>query len=73
MEISIEQLEQLLAEQRYECKLQFEKEWRNSEILKEIIAVDPEEKIANKIHRVRDAIPNAELPDEVKVLKKYLK
>lgn len=71
MNITIEQLEQLLAEQRHLCKVQFEKEWRNSEILKEIIALDPEEIIANKIHWVRDTIPQAELPNDAQVLIKY--
>ncbi len=71
MNISIEQLEQLLSEQRYLCKEKFVAEWRKSEILKDIIAIDPKEVIANKIHWVRDEICSADIPNDVKVMKKY--
>ena len=71
MEISIEQLEYLLCQQRNLCREQFEIEWKRSEILSEIIKIDPTGKIANKIHWVRDAIPSANIPNDVIILKKY--
>lgn len=71
MEITLEQLESLLSQQKSLCRFEFEKEWEKSEILKDIKTIDIEGKIYNKIHWVRDAILRADVPDDVKVLKKY--
>ncbi|NML70049.1 hypothetical protein HHL23_09570 [Chryseobacterium sp. RP-3-3] len=69
--LTIEQLQDLLNQQKTQCKFEFEGLWRNSDIRKELMLLDPEEKILNSMHEVRDKIVLAEFPDDFKVLLKY--
>lgn len=71
MEISIKQLEQLLEQQKSLCKIKFEEVWIKSDLVKELKKIDPDEKIINKMHEVRDPIVNADYPNDFNVLKKY--
>lgn len=72
MEITIEQLEQLLNEQKILCRHHFYKTWLESELVDELKKIDCGDRILNKIHEVRDPIINADYPADFNVLKKYL-
>jgi len=72
MNISIEQLEHLLNQQKHNCRKNFEEAWRSSEMVEDMLKTDPNREIINKIHLVWDAILCAELPNDVEVLKNYL-
>ncbi|KAA2223022.1 hypothetical protein [Chryseobacterium sediminis] len=69
--LTIEQLQDLLNQQKSQCRFEFEGLWKNSEIRKELMQLDPEEKILNKMHEVRDKIALASFPEEFRVLLKY--
>lgn len=69
--LTIEQLEELLWQQKNSCKHTFEKLWKSSGIRAELLKLDPEEKILNQMHEVRDLIPSADFPEDFNVLKKY--
>lgn len=69
--LTIDQLQDLLMQQKYICKYEFEQLWKNSNIRKDLMSLDPDEKILMGIHEVRDKIPGAEFPEDFKVLKKY--
>lgn len=72
IEISIKQLEQLLNEQKSLCRNHFDKVWRDSEMVKQMEKLDPEKKVINMMHEVRDPILGAEFPSDFLVLKKYI-
>lgn len=69
--LTIEQLEEMLIQQKFNCKETFDKLWRSSEVRAKLKELDPEEKILNKMYEVRDSIPSADFPNDFKVLSKY--
>lgn len=71
MNISVEQLEQLLNQQMFQCKQHFVKIWDESEFKKDLIEIDKKKVLENRIHEIRDRICGSEFPDEFKIIKKY--
>jgi len=67
--ITLENLKRLLDKQKYNCMIQTEKEWKQSELYEEIKNSDIDQ---NKFHWVRDNITSAEYPEDYETLVKYL-
>lgn len=72
MEITLEQLENLLNEQKRLCRAEFEDAWRESQIFADLLKLDPEEKVMQRIQEPRDRILSASYPSDFNVLKKYI-
>ena len=71
MEITIDQLEHLLNQQRSNCIGILETEWRKSEYRANIVANTPDDFRIEQWHEVRDSIHSASYPDDFLILKKY--
>ncbi len=71
MNITVEQLEQLLNQQKSECRQHFVKIWDKSEFKKDLTEIDKKNILENRIYEIRDGIYGAEYPEEFKIIKKY--
>ena len=71
--IEIKELESLVRQQVGLCIQAFEDGFRSSDYLKDLTKIDLEEKMKNRMHEIRDNIYQAKEPNDLTVLKKYLK
>ncbi len=71
MNISVEQLEDILNQQKQECRRHFVEIWDKSEFKKDLIELDKKKILENRIYEIRDGMIGADFPEEFKIIKKY--
>ncbi len=71
MDISVEQLEALLKEQKQICAQYAERMYNGSEFKRKLSELDTNKTLENKFHEIRDSISKAQFPNDFDVIKKY--
>lgn len=71
MNITIEQLEDLLRQQRVSCSTKSQQLFNESELKGWVDDKVGDDSISNKFYHIRDGIMVSEFPEDFKILKKY--